>query len=695
MSNDGSSRGARSRPGLSRNTGGFSTRDFNVIDQSVNLMGMSGDSRGVGGVGVDPDDDEQRRNAGGGGGGISGLWRSNARNNERRPRPPPPQIFSNPWDHEYGDADVATADAEEYIEGKDRKHFGPSCRGIGLKSVMTIVMGLTAFLLIFTSFRSFESLQRQQRDKAVPPPNPITNANKTNVGTKHDGYVATNKGANNNLVFLENGQPYTAKRADGIRKAILDSGVTPKDVLDDDDGSPQRSALRWLIYEDPGFLQADDDGLLDRYGLAVLFFATNPHHADDDGLVSWKDTGGWMSETGICSWAGIECVPIEQEPSKQNDYQPFTKTYDANANVVSIHQAGNNLRGTLPDELGSAFSALETIDLEGNGIGGTLPSALKEQDRNLRYLVLSRNEFTGTIPPEYVTFRDLHQLGLAHNDLTGPVWRDEWSTSFTKLRHFDVSHNDLTGTIPDFSNMSRMNGLYLGSNKLKGSIPTSMAGMSSLMKLELNDNQLTGSIDPLEKLENLEVIRISGNNQLKGTIPDFFDHLFRLHEFDAARCGFTGTIPHTLTHLQSIRTLDLGKNALRGSIPPGFGLMTDVVTVTLSDNELEGTIPTLLGRLDDVKTLALGNNKLTGTIPTELGGCFRLRSLHLNSNGLVGSIPSQLGDLTVLSSLRLESNALEDSTTMPPQVCALRDDNDLSVLVADCEVSCDCCTECQ
>jgi len=681
MSNDGSSRGTRSRPGLSRNTSGFSTRDFNVIDQSVNLMNLQS-----GGGGVDPDDDDNNNNNAGG--GISGLWRSNA---HERP-PPPPQIFSNPWDHEYADAD-ATADAEEYIDGKERKHFGwtwsGACLNIGVKSVMTIGMGLTAFLLIFTSFRSYEALQRQQRSKSVPP-NLITNANKTNAGTQHDGYVATNNGANNNLLFLEDGQPYTAKRADGIRKAILDAGVTPKATLDADDGSPQRSALRWLIYEDTGYLQADDDGLLDRYGLAVLYFATNPNHPD---RVNWKETGGWMSESGICVWAGIECAPIEQHATKHNDYQPFTKSYDANAKVVSISLPGNNLRGTLPDELGSAFSALEAIDLEDNGIVGTLPAALQEQDRNLRYLVLSKNELTGTIPPGYVTLGDLHQLDLAHNDLEGPFWYDEWSTSFTKLRYFDVSHNAFTGTIPDLSNMSRMNGLYLSGNKLKGSIPSSMEGMSSLMKLELNDNQLTGSLDPLENLENLEVVRLSGN-QLKGTIPDFFDHLYRLHEFVAARCGFTGTIPHTLTHLQTIRTLDLGGNALEGAIPPGLGLMTDVVTVTLTDNKLTGTIPTLLGRLDDVKTLALGKNKLTGTIPTELGDCFRLQSLHLDSNELVGSIPSQLGDLTVLSSLRLESNALDAPTTMPPQVCALRDDNDLSVLVADCKVACDCCTDC-
>merc|ERR1712196_246127 len=106
-------------------------------------------------------------------------------------------------------------------------------------------------------------------------------------------------------------------------------------------------------------------------------------------------------------------------------------------------------------------------------------------------------------------------------------------------------------------------------------------------------------------------------------------------------------------------------------------------------------------------TLSLNGNLLTGTIPTELGSCFRLNHLHVESNRLSGDIPTTIGELTGLKSCKLESNRLGDSgaAKMPPQVCALRNDGDLSILTSDCssedekeeeenggQVICDCCT---
>jgi len=94
-----------------------------------------------------------------------------------------------------------------------------------------------------------------------------------------------------------------------------------------------------------------------------------------------------------------------------------------------------------------------------------------------------------------------------------------------------------------------------------------------------------------------------------------------------------------------------------------------------------------------VYDLTLDHNALTGTIPSELSLCFRLQKLLLQHNALTGSIPSELGSLTAVTILRLESNRLADEAAMPPQVCVLRKEEELTVLCADPEVACDCCTE--
>jgi len=682
MSNDGSTRSSRSRPGLNRGSG-FSTRDFNVIDQSVNLMNMGVEETGPMASGATGD----AGGGGGGGGGLSGLFRA-SRDSKKLSR----------FDYEYGDADAMNpADAEEYIDGKRRRHFGWTFYGPlellgllkcrqkpGAKTILTMAMAVTAFLLVFSSFHSLEEEMEEDPDG-----NWSQNNSKNNIGSQHDGYVATNTAANDNIVLEDH---YTKKRFDEIKQRILDTSLTPPELFDTKPPTPQQSALDWLVFEDAAFLPFDHVALPDRYGLAVLYFMSNPNAATG-GTNSWKKSDSWLTDKGICVWHGIECVPREQDAVKHNDYEPFTKTYDDNANVVAITLESNNMKGSIPGELGTAFPELLTIDFVDNRLTGSLPVVLRGAPK-LRDLLLSHNLLVGTIPPEYTALQHLHRLGLSNNRLEGPVWQPEWSTSLTKLRYFAVSQNGLTGSIPDFTRMIRMTGLFLDGNLLVGSLPTTMASMTALMDLRLSDNQLTGSIQPLEKLQNLESIELA-NNRFTGQIPDMFDQLFRLHVLNLPNNKFEGPIPGTLTHLQTLRMLNLDSNKLDGTLPGGLGLLTDIISISLKDNQFGGTIPTILGRLDDIKTLTLNGNKLTGTIPSELGSCFRLETLHLQNNQLTGAIPITLGKLTGLSALHLEANGFK-SIQMPPEVCALTEEEDLSILVSDCHkaVQCDCCTEC-
>lgn len=611
---------------------GFSTRDFNVVDQSVNLMDLGGSST----------TNNKKKPSTTNSNSISGLFRTKLDSENL-----------NKFTDEFGDADAMNqADAEEHIYRR-RRRLPPLSQLCTLgrgKILLTIVVAVVASLLVFTSFHSLEEEIEQE---------------------KHNS---------RNKDYAETGMK---DRLESIQTRILDQGVTPKSVLGG--ASPQQLALDWIVLDDPAALEVSHPALMDRYGLAVLFFGM--------GGSRWRSSDNWMSSRGICSWQGVECAPKEQEASAETNYAPYTTTYDEDTFVIGIKLKSNLLKGSLPDEFGTAFEELVTIDLEDNQLYGTLPVALS-QSQHLSNLLLGHNLLTGNLPKEYASLENLHRFSVSHNSIKGTI-PTEWESGLAKLRQFSVSHNQISGKFPNLLKMKRLTGLFLEANEFDGPLPESLQEMTSLLDLELANNKFTGGISVLGALSNLETLDLS-NNAFSGTIPDMFDQLFRLHELVLANNKFEGSIPHTIPHLQTLKTLDLNSNRLKGELPAGLGSMTDIITMSLRNNMFEGTIPTQLGKLDDIQTLSLNHNLLNGPIPTELGLCFRLNALHLQNNKLTGMIPKELGELSGLSNLKLELNSFQGAT-VPPQVCALRDD-DLSILTSDCKngkkVACDCCTQC-
>lgn len=78
----------------------------------------------------------------------------------------------------------------------------------------------------------------------------------------------------------------------------------------------------------------------------------------------------------------------------------------------------------------------------------------------------------------------------------------------TSLVHLDLGENDITGSIPgEFYQLSHLQRLYLHNNKITGHLSENIGNMQSLVDVFLSDNRLTGSIP--------ENIRSPSNNPLK------------------------------------------------------------------------------------------------------------------------------------------------------------------------------------
>ena len=204
----------------------------------------------------------------------------------------------------------------------------------------------------------------------------------------------------------------------------------------------------------------------------------------------------------------------------------------------------------------------------------------------------------------------------------------------------------------------RVTNLDLNDNQLSGTIPTQLGNLANLEKLLLTRNQLTGTIPAeLASLTRLDILALGGN-QLTGTIPTWLGNLANLEELYLWENELTGTIPSELGSLSNLELLSLSSNQLTGEIPPELGNLANLVHLALWGNELTGEISAELGSLSNLKELWLSSNQLSGEIPVELGSLSNLVQLVLRGNQLTGTIPAELGSLVNLKELWLSENRL-------------------------------------
>ncbi|XP_051132775.1 leucine-rich repeat receptor protein kinase HPCA1-like isoform X2 [Andrographis paniculata] len=189
-------------------------------------------------------------------------------------------------------------------------------------------------------------------------------------------------------------------------------------------------------------------------------------------------------------------------------------------------------------------------------------------------------------------------------------------------------------------NNSRVISITLASNNLQGHLSSDVSGLTELQVLDLSYNkELTGSLPPsLGNLKNLKSLILVG-------------------------CGFTGKIPASLGSLEQLAILSLNLNKFIGEIPPELGNLSNLKWLDLADNQLSGSIPVSPG-LDSLlhtKHFHLGKNQLSGEIPPQLlSSDMSLIHLLLDNNQLTGSIPSTLGLVQSLEVVRLDRNSLSE-----------------------------------
>ena len=408
---------------------------------------------------------------------------------------------------------------------------------------------------------------------------------------------------------------------------------------------------RAVLAQDSGGTVASD-----RAALMALY--------DEADGANWKVNTNWGSEEPLGWWYGVGT--------------------DADGRVTELTLGGNNLRGTLPAELGG-LASLKLLRLYGGELNGPIPAALGSL-ANLEALWLFGNELSGRIPAALGVLTSLREMSLASNKLSGPIPAELGSLvdlrvlvlgsnelsgaippelgNLANLEHLDLADSELSGAIPaELGNLTKLRSLYLWDNQLSGPIPASLGNLADLEQLDVRRNELSGPIPgTLGNLADLRSLYLQGN-QLSGIIPASLGNLASLEYLDLTGNELRGAIPAELGELADLRGVSLAINQLSGPIPATLGSLPKLRGLHLRNNELRGAIPPALGNLTNLEILSLSTNELSGAIPPALGDLANLRGLFLHQNQLSGAIPPELGDLPNLRNLSLQSNQLSGAIT--------------------------------
>jgi len=287
----------------------------------------------------------------------------------------------------------------------------------------------------------------------------------------------------------------------------------------------------------------------------------------------------------------------------------------------------------------------------------TLPSEIFVKLTNLQYLNISYARMTSArsisfpvaiqdsllhlymdfsglthFPLNFRKLVKLKSLSLMGNRINMiPVWID----SLVALEFLNISNNCLRSIPSEMGNLFHLKDLNLRGNPELSYIPSSFSKLSSLVKLQIVENNTSSNmLTFLKHLSYLEDLSLGGD---------------RLSEF-----------PSEVIQLPQLLYLSIGKNNIE-TIPHEVVLLTSLKRLILEDNNLIW-LPENIGDLTSLLSLNLSKNKIT-EFPASFAK-LGLRILVLNQNGF-DEFPKELANMR---KLRILSLALNKIGIVPPTI---------------------------
>ena len=420
--------------------------------------------------------------------------------------------------------------------------------------------------------------------------------------------------------------------------------------------------------------------------------ATDDSVSDDGETIqvhSWRPTNQSCSIGLVTSYGSANLTLNDSDPKANLSVSPTEISENSGATVVTV-TAALNLQGartlgssvTYTGKVGkTGDTATKDTDYTAGNFTVTMPSgtanaqatatftltpaedSLTEGDETITVVGESTND--GNTGEATITLKnvasscssqssddlkaDCAVLETLYDSAGGADWKTStnWKTANAlgrwhgvsvydgRVASLDLESNQLTGTIPDLSSLNYLHDLHLNDNSLSGTIPA-LSSLAELIGLDLSNNSLSGTIPALGSLTGLNYLLLQ-NNELNGSIPSGLSSLTLMNNLNLSNNDLGGTIPD-LNGMTNLTRLDLSDNILSGTVPDLSS--TRLQILDLSDNQLTGTLSgsSLPNRICEIN---LSNNSLSGTVP-DVSSMSGLCQLHLKGNSFTGTISASL-----------------------------------------------------
>ncbi|KAM3731249.1 hypothetical protein ACB098_12G148500 [Castanea mollissima] len=337
----------------------------------------------------------------------------------------------------------------------------------------------------------------------------------------------------------------------------------------------------------------------------------------------------------------------------------------ANLNhLTSLKLGSNGFAGPIPCDLMN-LTRLTTLNLESNKFQGSIPSSISRL-KNLMNLDLSFNNLSGTMELDSLhVLKNLTTLGLSFNKLS-LLGKINSSASFPNLTMLSLASCNLSEFPQYLQNLDKLIYLDLSFNNIRGLVPQWFLETSkeTLLILDLSHNFLTGfDQSPLVlPWYTLEILKLD-SNRIQGSLP--VPPLSTV-SYIISNNSLTGEIPPLICNQTLLQVLDLSKNNLSGQIPECLGSLSNSLSIlNLGSNNFHGTIPQTWTLGCKLRMINLGQNKLKGLIPRSMSKCAMLEILDLGHNQINDTFPFWLGTLPELKILILQYNKFHGAIESP------------------------------